>query len=130
MTVLAIILVALGVAVALGSKLFGGAPDGGVVQAGGDCATCSGDSDRCLHDCMMEAATAAAEYYDDEELDAFAGRSADGYTDDEAELFRDVMLTMQPREVVSWRHSLERRGVELPDQIRDELLMIVGEATA
>lgn len=130
MTVLAIILVTLGVAVALGSKLFGDGHDSGVVQAGGDCATCSGDSARCLHDCMMEAATATAEYYDDEELDAFAGRSAGGYTDDEAELFRDVMLTMQPREVAAWRHSLERRGVELPDQLRDELLMIVGETTA
>ena len=33
----------------------------------------------------MEAATKEIEYYDDEELDRFAGRAADDYTDDEVE---------------------------------------------
>ena len=35
-------------------------------------------------------------YYDDEELDAFAGRGENDYSPDEEEQWRDVLYTLQP----------------------------------
>lgn len=70
------------------------------------------------------------EYFDDEELDAFAGRSADSYTESEAALFTDILLTMRPEETPAWARSLQLRGIELPPSVRDELFMIVSEQRA
>lgn len=66
-------------------------------------------------------------YYDDEELDRFKGREADRYEPDEVEEFRDVMLTMRPEEVAGWSRSLQVRGITLPADVREELLMIVAD---
>lgn len=65
------------------------------------------------------------EYFDDEELDVYAGREADGYSDEETEQFRDVMLTLPAGEAALWAKSLERRGITLPSILRDELMMLV-----
>ncbi len=130
MTVLIIIIIVLGVTVALGRMLFSRGDGGGVVQPKSDCSACSGESAKCAHDCMMEAAVKDVEYYDDEELDMFAGRRSDGYTDDEAEMFREVMLTMNPCEVAPWSRSMALRGIEPPDQIKDEMMMIMDDAAA
>lgn len=69
-------------------------------------------------------------YYDDEELDRFRGRSADGYTPEETEEFRDVLLTLLPQDVAGWSRSIQVRGITLPSEIREELLMIVAEQRA
>lgn len=66
-------------------------------------------------------------YYDDEELDRFRGREADGYTTEEVEEFRDVLMTLLPKDVAGWSRSIQVRGVTLPTEIRDELLLIVSE---
>lgn len=66
-------------------------------------------------------------YYDDEELDRFRGRAASEYTPDEVEEFRDVLLTLHPEDVAGWSRSIQVREISLPPEIRDELLMIVGE---
>jgi len=98
-----------------------------VVAPKGDCAACDGTPQtRCEQDCMMEAATRAPEYFDDEELDQFRGRPSDAYTDDEAEMFRDVMLTMKQHEVAEWGRSLRLREVSLPDQVKDEYALLVA----
>lgn len=65
------------------------------------------------------------EYFDDEELDEFAGRSEADYSDEETDRFRDVLLTLPPGEAAPWARSLERRGIALPASLRDELLMLV-----
>ena len=65
------------------------------------------------------------EYFDDEELDAFKGRRSDDYTDEEAEQFREVMYTMRQEEVKDWNRSLILRGVAVPDQLKDELVMLL-----
>lgn len=75
----------------------------------------------------MEAATKPVEYYEDEELDAYRGRPSDGYTDEEAEEFREVLYTMRPDETPGWARSLTLRGINPPDQVKDELLMLIGE---
>ena len=102
-----------------------GTADG--VKEGPSCATCSGSDSRCEQECMMEAATKPIEYYDDEELDAYAGRTSDNYTDSEVEQFGDILYTMRPDEVAGWCRSLNLRGIALPDQLKDEVTMIIND---
>lgn len=64
-------------------------------------------------------------YYDDEELDRFAGRDADGYSPDEVDEVRDVMLTLLPDDVAGWVRSIQLRGINLPSQLRDELFILL-----
>ena len=72
----------------------------------------------------MEAATKDIVYYDDEELDAFSGRPSDSYTDEEVEQFSEVLYTMRHEEIADWCRSLTLRGINLPDQIKDETFML------
>lgn len=89
------------------------------------CATCNGNNDRCEQDCMMEAATKPIEYFDDEELDQFKGRSSDSYSEEEVELFDYVLNTMQQSDLAPWCRSLTLRGIELPDQLKDEIVSML-----
>lgn len=94
------------------------------IEVGQDCASCSGDNAKCEQECMMEAATKEVEYFDDEELDRFKGRASDEYTDDEAEEFREVMLTMHKDEVKAWNRSLILREINMPDQVKDDFILL------
>lgn len=67
-------------------------------------------------------------YYDDEELDRFAHREPDDYTDPEIEEFRDVLLTLLPADAPGWAVSLERRHINLPSPLRPELELLLAEA--
>ncbi|ETD28027.1 hypothetical protein [Prevotella nigrescens] len=96
-----------------------------VAPAAGDCATCSGINDDCEQTCMMEAATKEVEYYDDEELDRFKGKESGEYTDDEAEEFSEVLYTMRPDEAKGWNRSLILRGINVPNQIKDDLITMI-----
>lgn len=64
-------------------------------------------------------------YYDDEELDRFAGRGADDYLPEEIEEIRDVMITLLPEDVPGWVRSIQIRGINLPDALRDELFILL-----
>ena len=96
-----------------------------VVHSGPSCNTCDGNDTRCEQTCMMEAAVKPIEYFEDEELDVFAGRRSDAYTDEEAEQFEEVLTTLRPEEVVAWNRSLILRGINVPDQVKDELVMLL-----
>lgn len=91
---------------------------------------CCGLHLACEKDSLLAAVSDKIEYYDDEELDAFIGRDAQSYTDAETEQFRDVLVTMLPQDIAGWARSLQLRGIEIPQIIRDELLMVVAEARA
>ena len=88
---------------------------------------CCGQHEVCEKDSLLAAVSKGIEYYDDEELDRFRGRSSDNYTDAEVEEFREVMFTCQDDEVAGWCRSLQLRGIELPDEQKDELFLIIGE---
>ena len=77
---------------------------------------------------LAKAPLPAEAYYEDEELDRFRGRPADGYAGAEVEEFREVLYTMRPGEVSGWLRGLQLREVELPVELRDEACMIVGES--
>ena len=65
------------------------------------------------------------DYYEDEELDRFKERDAEGYSDAEVAEFRDILLTLKGEEVAPWLNSLCARGVTLPKQLRDEAIALV-----
>ena len=96
-----------------------------VMPTSGDCSSCDGTADKCEQVCMMEAATREIEYYDDEELDRFRGRQSNQYTDEEAEEFANILYTMQPQEAKGWNRSLILREINVPNQIKDELITMI-----
>lgn len=126
MWILIVALIALGLFSALLSLLWHNKDgDDTVINAGADCSTCNGDNAKCEQTCMMEAATKEVEYFDDEELDRFRERPSAAYSDDEAEEFREVLYTMRPEEVRAWTRSLTLRGISLPDQVKDEVFVLM-----
>ncbi|MDE5839880.1 MAG: hypothetical protein K2H49_03065 [Muribaculaceae bacterium] len=66
-------------------------------------------------------------YYDDEELDRFAGRAECDYTEEETEEFRDVLLTLLPADAPGWSVSLEKRRIKLPESLKPELELMLSE---
>ena len=75
-------------------------------------AECCGQHEICEKESLLAAVSKKIEYYDDEELDRFRGRPSNGYNEEEVE---------------EWSRSLQLRGIELPDELKDELFLIVGE---
>lgn len=125
MLYLIIILVALGLITALFTLFSRSADDTEtpiVVQE--SCNTCNGENNKCEQECMMEAAIKDIEYYDDEELDVFRGRESDTYTEQDVEQFSEVLYTMRPDEVKGWTRSLTLRGINLPNQLKDEVFAL------
>lgn len=88
---------------------------------------CCGQHETCEKESLLAAVSKQIEYYDDEELDRFRGRESDAYSSDEIEEFREVLYTMKDDEVAGWVRSLQLRAVLLPDELKDEVFMIVGE---
>lgn len=88
---------------------------------------CCGQHEVCEKDSLLTGVSSKIEYYDDEELDAYKGKDADDYTDEQIEQFRDILYTLRPEEVAGWGRSMQLRGITLPSVVRDELLMLVSE---
>lgn len=88
---------------------------------------CCGQHETCEKDSLLAAVSKNVEYYNDEELDRFRGRTSDDYSEAETEEFREVLYTMKEVEVAGWVRSLQLRAVELPDGVKDEVFLIVGE---
>ena len=88
---------------------------------------CCGQHETCDRDSLLAAVSKKIEYYDDEELDRFRGLEGDEYEEDAVDEFREVLYTLQSEEVAGWLRSLQLRGVNLPDALKDEAFLIVGE---
>jgi len=88
---------------------------------------CCGQHETCEKDSLLAAISKQIEYYDDEELDRFRGKESNSYSEKEVDEFRDVLYTMKDGEVAGWVRSLQLRSVELPDDLKDEVFLIVGE---
>jgi hypothetical protein len=89
---------------------------------------CCGQHTVCERDSLLTSMSSGIEYFDDEELDALANRDPQTYTEAEVEALREVLLTLQPADVAPWARSIQLRQIALPDDVRDELLLLVGEA--
>ena len=88
---------------------------------------CCGQHETCEKESLLSAVSRQIEYYNDEELDRFRGVESDSYTSEDIEEFREVLYTMRDDEVAGWVRSLQLRAVELPDELKDEDFLIVGE---
>nr|KHM48763.1 with phospholipase A2 [Coprobacter secundus] len=88
---------------------------------------CCGAHEICEKESLLAAVSKNIEYYDDEELDRFKGYSSNSYSSGEVQEFADVLYTLRSEEVAGWVRSLQLREIELPDQLKDEIVMIVGE---
>lgn len=81
----------------------------------------------CPSQTLLDGLGEAAVYYDDEDLDKYAGRTADDYSDSEIEEFRDILYTLIPRDRMGWCKSLKKRNITMPAPIHDEFLMLINE---
>ncbi|MDR2764685.1 MAG: phospholipase [Tannerella sp.] len=97
-------------------------PEAAVVPA-----DCCGRHAVCERDRLPATVEEGIEYYDDEELDAYRGTPSNAYPERVEEAFREVLYTLRESEVAGWLRSLQRRGVHLPDALKDEAFLIVGE---
>ncbi|MCQ2058383.1 MAG: phospholipase [Bacteroidaceae bacterium] len=86
---------------------------------------CCGKHAVCQKGRLAELAAKKELYFEDENLDCYIGRSSDSYSEEEVEEFRYVMNTMLPQEIAKWIESLTVRGVEFPDQLKDEAYMFL-----
>ena len=133
MTALLLLLLALGIVAALiGTALQwwhsvhnpGSTTEPVIRQRSSDCC---GQHEVCEKESLLAAVSKAVEYYDDEELDRFAGRRADSYDMRETDEFEEILTTLRSEDVAGWVRSLQLRGIELPEALRDEVILIVGE---
>ena len=90
-------------------------------------AECCGQHEICERDSLLAAVSRKIEYYDDEELDKYIGIAPEAYTPEQEDEFRDIFYTMQDIDVAGWVRSLQLRGIALPDNIKDEVFLIIGE---
>lgn len=90
-------------------------------------AECCGQHEVCEKDSLLAAVSKKIEYYDDEELDKYIGIAPESYTPGQEDEFRNVFYTMQDTDVAGWVRSLQLRGIALPDNIKDEVFLIIGE---
>lgn len=97
-----------------------------IVVGEGDCTSCSGDNAACEQVCTMQAAVKPVEYFDDEELDAYKGRTSDSYSEDETAQFAEVLETLRQEDVRPWGRSLILRGINMPDGIKDEFIALAN----
>ena len=88
---------------------------------------CCGQHEVCERDSLLAAVSRQIEYYDDEELDRYIGTPPEAYTAEQEEEFRDVLYTMRDEEVAGWVRSLQLRGIALPEGVKDEVFLIIGE---
>jgi hypothetical protein len=88
-----------------------------------DSEVCCGRHKYCQKELLAKAAQNPIEYYDDEELDRFKNRPSDSYTEEEIEEFAGILHTLWETDVPGWVVSLQLRGIELPDALKDEVLM-------
>ncbi|KAA6339680.1 hypothetical protein EZS27_012412 [termite gut metagenome] len=88
---------------------------------------CCGLHEVCERNSLLTDIRKSIAYYDDEELDQYIGNPPHAYTPIEVEQFRDVLYTMKDAEVAGWVRSLQLRGINLPDEMKDETFLIIGE---
>lgn len=91
---------------------------------------CCGMHMTCERDSLLPAVSTRIVYYDDEELDAYKGVGASDYTAEAVEEFRDVLVTLREDDVAGWVRSLQLRGVEIPEELKPEIFLVVGEVRA
>lgn len=97
------------------------------ININGETDGCCGAHDVCDKDSLIAAFVEEPEYFDDEELDRFKLRDSSGYSENEADEFREVFYTIIDDEKPRWIRSLQLRDIAVPNQIKDEIVLVVSE---
>ncbi len=87
---------------------------------------CCGQHLVCERETLLQT-NAKIEYYDDEELDALADIAPQNYTREQYKAIREVFDSLNEKDVPGWCRSIQLRHIELPQDIREEALLIVRE---
>lgn len=87
---------------------------------------CCGAHVVCERDSLLTK-TDAVVYFDDEELDVLQGKSVDNFSNKDIQMLHHVFYTLREQDVAGWIRSLQLRNINLPDELRDEALLIVSE---
>ncbi|MGN1214129.1 MAG: hypothetical protein ACI4TR_04460 [Bacteroidaceae bacterium] len=96
---------------------------------GGD--NCGGSEEQCGVTCFCDDTALKRRlseeiiYFDDEELDRYKGIAANAYNEQQTNEFYEVLTTLQPEETADWLHSLELRGINLPESLKEEAAMMM-----
>ena len=88
---------------------------------------CCGTHEVCPSEMMLKHANDPVVYYDDEELDAYKDRAATDYSPQELEQWRDVLYTLKHDDLMGWERSIKKRGIIMPDVIKEELISLYNE---
>ncbi len=91
---------------------------------------CCGMHMTCERDSLLAAVSTKIVYYDDEELDEYRGISGDEYSTSAVEHFRDILITLREDDVAGWVRSLQLREISIPEDLKSELYLIIGENRA
>jgi len=103
-----------------------GSTTGATAVASDDSEGCCGAHEVCDKDSLL-ATSATVVYYDDEELDKYAGMRPEDYRKDQIDEFKEILYTMRDEDVAGWLRSLKVRNINLPYEVREEALMIVAD---
>lgn len=87
---------------------------------------CCGQHLVCEKETLLQT-NAEIVYYDDEELDALAGIEPENLTEEQAEQIREVFHTLLEKDVIGWCRSMQLRNISMPEDVREEALMVVRE---
>ncbi len=91
---------------------------------------CCGAHEVCDKETLLANESGEIIYFDDEELDLFAGKAPNTYTAGETLQFREVLLSMPTDEISEWLKSLRLRNIKLPLDVREEALSILKKQRA
>lgn len=87
---------------------------------------CCGQHQVCERESLINTKI-VADYYDDEELDIYIGKNQESYSDEDINCFENIFYTLKEYDVAGWLKSLQIRGIELPDKVKEEALLIMKE---
>ena len=87
---------------------------------------CCGQHLVCERETLLQT-NAKIEYYDDEELDSLADLDPQNYTREQDQAIREVFDSLKEKDVPGWCRSIQLRNIQLPQDIREEALLIVRE---
>jgi len=87
---------------------------------------CCGAHEVCDFD-EIKADETIIEYYDDEELDEFKNIADNEYSHNDIDQFREVLYTLQTKEIRYWLLSIERRKINLPSILVSEARSLMAE---
>ena len=92
-------------------------------------ADCCGAHAVCERDNLLST-TSQIIYFDDEELDVLTGKMPNSFSTEEMTMLENVFYTLKEQDVAGWLGSLQLRNIQLPNNLRDEALLIVSERRA